>query len=87
MCYQRNIKRQFEFLQSRGVNNANFLHKDTGVDAVIGQTCDGQPMLRKWPATWRAPRDKHMALGLESLVTLKGGEYFFAPSINFLKSL
>lgn len=87
LCYQRDIARQFEFLQSRWANNPNFLHTATGVDPVIGCMSGKAPVAQRWPTAWGAPREEHKPFDFESFVKFQGGEYFFAPSIHFLKSL
>jgi Dyp-type peroxidase family len=87
MCYQRDIKRQFEFLQSRWANNANFLRENTGVDPMLGHMSVRKPVPQKWPPSWGAPRAAHQPVNFGNFVTLRGGEYFFAPSITFLKNL
>jgi Dyp-type peroxidase family len=86
MCYQRDIKKQFESLQFLQANNANFVRENTGIDPIIGRMRGGQPQ-QKWPAAWGAPRTEHQPYSFGSFVTLKGGEYFFAPSMSFLKNL
>ena len=69
----------------------------TGIDAVIGQAISGQmdpsPGIgvqgeppRHWPAAWGKPTVSVKA-DFARFVTLKGGEYLFAPSVGFLKSL
>jgi Dyp-type peroxidase family len=90
LCFQANIKKQFEFIQRTWVDNPGFPNgtlpgsKNTGYDPLIGQKTDeGQ----RWPKKWgdkNAGRDR---ISFKSAVTLKGGEYFFAPSIAFLQSL
>jgi Dyp-type peroxidase family len=87
MCYQSDIHRQFEFLQRVWADNPGFpvglAVPDTGTDALIGQALEGPP--QGWPVPWgRSPRTR---LRIGSYVTLKGGEYFFAPSISFLRGI
>jgi len=87
MCYQRDIGRQFEFLQRR----ANGL-PGRPMDPLAGQAAPGAPA--PWPPRYgqplrvlypsRAPRRGRREV---PLVALKGGEYFFAPSLPFLKGL
>jgi len=91
LCFQRNIEDQFEFMQRTWADNEHFptgipslglLQKDTGDDPVIGQDPDES---QRWPKTWGEKGRK--AFNFESAVRLEGGEYFFAPSIPFLRSL
>jgi len=80
-------KDKFEFLQSRWANNTNFLREPTGVDPIIGHARDGESVAQRWPHAWGAPRAAHQSVPFGSFVTLQGGEYLFAPSINFSKPL
>lgn len=80
MCYQKDIQNQFEYIQQ--VANENDLPQSgSGTDPVIGQG----PLK---PGSWRPP---HFGKGIdyifERTVTLKGGEYFFAPSISLLATV
>ncbi len=93
MCFQQNIEDQFEFLQRTWVDNEHFptgiptlgiFQKDTGDDPLIGQDRDeGQ----RWAKSWGNEAGGKKTFNFESAVRLKGGEYFFAPSIPFLRSL
>jgi len=79
-CYQTSIEQQFEFVQSRWVNDPNFPKAGAGQDPVISQNTasrsfampDGQPALLELLKQW---------------VTTTGGEYFFQPSISALERL
>ncbi|HEY0085487.1 MAG TPA: hypothetical protein VGB65_06215 [Allosphingosinicella sp.] len=91
MCFQASIKRQFQFIQRTWVDNPNFpvsllnpLAKDTGDDPLIGQDPDET---QRWPKKWGEETAGRKSFNFEAAVTLKGGEYFFAPSIPFLLSL
>jgi Dyp-type peroxidase family len=88
LCFQRDIDDQFEFIQRTWVDNVIFprgilFQKDTGDDPLIGQD-PGEP--QQWPS-WGKKDAKKKPFNFESAVTLKGGEYFFAPSVPFLRSL
>ena len=88
MCYQRDIGEQFEFLQSRWANNADFVREKTGIDPIIGQPRAGDESLpQQWPRQWQAPPQTGEPFSFHGFVALKGGEYFFVPSIRFLRSL
>lgn len=86
MCFQSNIANQFVFMQSSWVNNQGFVNGDTGIDPVAGQSTGGL-FDQKWQATWGPPKDPNPTRSLfEGFVKMKGGEYFFAPCMEFLKS-
>lgn len=88
MCYQRDIAAQFEFLQARWADDPDFIRHGTGIDPVIGQSQDGgEPPTQHWPTAWGAPRSTHQPFRFHGFVQLRGGEYFFAPSIRVLKTL
>ena len=92
MCFQANVERQFEFIQRTWCDNPNFpdnvlnlpFQDDTGDDPLIGQD---QNERQRWPKKWGDKDAGRQKFNLESPVTLKGGEYFFAPSMPFLTGL
>lgn len=102
MCFQSSIANQFAFIQSRWVNEEGFVRGGTGIDPVIGQSARPgvgvpPPIPQQWPVQWGPqpdpanpgntvpPQTRPFSFG--GFVTLKGGEFFFAPSIPFLKVL
>jgi Dyp-type peroxidase family len=88
LCYQKNIAKQFEFLQYALASNPRFPSKqEPGIDGLIGQPGSSGVGLQKWPARWKEPRAHQRPFDFYGFVTLKGGEYFFAPSIYFLRHL
>ncbi|MHC0430804.1 Dyp-type peroxidase [Streptomyces sp. O3] len=87
LCAQRSIRDQFEFMQESWCNDVDFVvgknkgEPKTGQDPVVGQ---GRPTPEpRWPRTYGAP-GATFPKGIEESVTLRGGEYFFVPSIPFL---
>ena len=92
MCFQANIEKQFEFIQRTWCDNPNFpdnvfnlpFKDETGDDPLIGQD---QNEKQRWPKQWGNSGAGREKFNFESPVTLKGGEYFFAPSLPFLKAL
>ena len=89
MCFQQNVEDQFELIQRTWVDNKIFpagilFQTDTGDDPLIGQDRDEA---QRWPKRWGDKEAGKKTFNFESAVTLKGGEYFFAPSLPFLRSL
>ena len=82
MCYQGSIVNQFDFMQNNWVDNPDFLNTDNGIDAVIGQ---GNNLNKNWPTIYGGNGRQTLSFG--KFVHMKGGEYFFTPSISFLKTV
>jgi len=86
MCFQSNLADQFGFLQKIYANSPDFAKTGTGIDPVIGQKeLNACPMAQHWPREWGKAGEKDFHFG--DFVKLKGGEFFFSPSIPFLKGL
>lgn len=98
LCFQSDIDHQFEFLQRTWVDNPLFpnpisnpsnptLH-EVGDDPLIGQDKNTNTRAgQHWPKRWGDPGAGTTQFNFQSAVTLRGGEYFFAPSLPFLSSL
>jgi Dyp-type peroxidase family len=83
MCFQADIGNQFEFIQRNWSNNASFPAARTGLDPVTGQ---GARSSQSWPRAWgEASAPARADFG--GFVTMKGGAYFFAPSLEFFAGL
>jgi Dyp-type peroxidase family len=87
MCFQKDISSQFEFLQQIWANNENFPKPGTGVDGVIGQTGGAPASPQPWPTKYGDDSSPPRAFDFANFVTMKGGEYFFCPSISGIKKL
>lgn len=87
LCFQADIDSQFNFLQDRWANPDRFVKVGVGTDPVIGQPGCNQdsPVQHKWPQKWGEADT--VDYPFQKSITLKGGEYFFAPSISFLTHL
>ncbi|HEX6369992.1 MAG TPA: hypothetical protein VF006_13815 [Longimicrobium sp.] len=92
MCFQADVDAQFEFIQRTWVDNEHFptsvltlglIHRDTGDDPLIGQD---RNEAQRWPRKWGDANAGRKTFNFEAAVTLGGGEYFFAPSLSFLRS-
>ena len=90
MCFQSSITDQFAFMQASWVNNEGFLLPATGLDPVIAQApAAPTPIAQTWHPEFGKPSPPAATVpfSFKQFVTLKGGEFFFAPSIPFLKGL
>jgi Dyp-type peroxidase family len=94
MCYQRSIETQFEELQSHWANDAWFPLEPTeklkGVDPLIGsrdtrEMENGKPLLQQ--PLWPSRSGNMVPFEIPQCVRLQGGEYFFVPSISFIRKL
>ena len=81
LCFQANIENQFNFMQARWSNPDRFVKVGVGPDPLIGQPKGTQ----QFPKTWGESDTQEY--GFKLWVKMKGGEYFFAPSISFLTHL
>jgi Dyp-type peroxidase family len=82
MSYQSNIKNQFEYIQKLA-NNTDC--KNPVLDPIIGQ--DGNKNESNGPIPNPYDSGKFEPVSFESFVHLKGGEYFYAPSMAFLRKI
>jgi len=96
MCFQNSIRNQFAFMQRNWVNDEGFPPSNsvtTGIDPIIGQAPPDQtPTPQKWRPQWGVSEaadpagDEPKDFSFHGFVRLKGGEFFFAPSMPFLKT-
>jgi Dyp-type peroxidase family len=87
MAFNADLGNQFEFTQAKWVNNERFpfgtQFPEPGLDPVIGQGVRGPVHYApEWGGT-----DQVETADAAQAVTLKGGQYFFVPSLAFLGTL
>jgi deferrochelatase/peroxidase EfeB len=86
LCVQSDLN-NFE-IQQAGSDSSDFATAGVGVDATIGHS------LKPSPQTWITPTDgsstspaPEVQFAFANFVTLRGGEYFFLPSMTFFTGL
>jgi Dyp-type peroxidase family len=88
MCFQSDIHRQFEHIQRRWADSRLFprslLFWRAGNDPLLGQRRDAYSRQR-WRTQWGGSAVLREHFG--GFVGLRGGEYFFTPSIAFFRRL
>lgn len=86
MAYNHSLSSQFEFTQKTWANSNAFPSGGTGpkLDPVIGQ---GAAVQQNWPKEWDNIGNGTTPFSFQNFVKMRGGEYFFAPSLTFLKAL
>jgi deferrochelatase/peroxidase EfeB len=86
ICLNANIQRQFEFLQNAWIANTKFSGLTGESDPLLGnrQSLPGCPVTGNFtmPGGGSVPR---RVLGLPQFVAVRGGAYFFLPSLRALR--
>lgn len=80
MCFQSDIGNQFEYIQ-KSLYATNI---GLGIDSITGHT-RVFTQAQEWPDQWNG--SDRVTSSFAKVVKVKGGEYFFAPSISFLKNI
>lgn len=84
-CYQSSIENGYQFIQREWINEKNFSKANAGFDIFTAQPPNEGPL----NVTLFDPSQKPIKTKLpdfQKVVTMKGGEYFFVPSIDALKN-
>jgi len=86
ICFSGNISRQFEFVQQTWINNPKFagLYEDT--DPLIGDRAPRE-IRRASGFTEQAMPARRRVSNLPQFVSVRGGAYFFMPSIRAVRYL
>jgi Dyp-type peroxidase family len=92
MCFQSNLKKQFNFIQQTWVNNPKFNPRTFGLGSIFGRNPGIDPLIgqgNKGSQGWPKEYDKRKEVDFDfaGFIKMRGGEYFFAPSIGFLKNI
>ncbi|MGW4475827.1 Dyp-type peroxidase [Nonomuraea sp. NPDC004354] len=85
MAFNSSLENQFEFTQRDWADNADFLNPGTGHDPVIGQGV--RDIKVAFPKVWGRPEQSAPQAQVAQTVTMRGGEYFFMPSLAYLRAL
>ena len=85
-CFNANISKQFEFLQYTWANSPKFKRLYADPDPIIGVR-ENPPDGAEQNFTIPQPTVNKVITDLQSFVTVKGGAYFFFPSITFIRFL
>lgn len=85
---QAGADNQFVFTQQRWANGVGFPQAPSppGLDALIGQDAT-QAGGQVHPKKWDDASGGTEPFDFKGFVTMKGGEFFFAPSLTFLRGL
>lgn len=85
ICLNANILRQFEFLQNAWMNSTKFSGLTGESDPLLGnrKPIPGCPVTSEFTAPQKDGASRRV-LGLPQFVTLRGGAYFFLPSLRAL---
>lgn len=81
VCYQADIERQFEFVQSAWLGDGNAFALGTDQDPFLGDPTDGTGWMRIEQGPTQAPL---LIPAFQDTVTVGGGGYFLLPSITAL---
>jgi Dyp-type peroxidase family len=86
MAYMADLEAQFEFTQQSWANNPDFVRPGTGSDPVMGQSDTASAHLHTY-LDGHTPGATPSQHSFANFVHMRGGEYFFAPSLSFLRGM
>jgi Dyp-type peroxidase family len=82
LCVNADLRRQFEFIQQTWINNPYFNNLHNERDPLVGYNPDDSDRKMTIPQEPIASK-----CSLPNFVTMKGGGYFFVPSLSALRFL
>jgi deferrochelatase/peroxidase EfeB len=74
-------------LQQGGCDSNDFAPVGVGVDATIGHLANPVPQTFLTPLKGATAKEAFVRMTFANFVTLRGGEYFFLPSMGFFQTL
>ena len=87
ICFNANIELQFEFIQHVWANNNQSGNYSNDIDMIIGVQPEGNPANGSGQFTIQnKPVNEYYNI-VEQFVTIKGGAYFFFPSLTCIEFL
>ena len=87
ICFNADFELQFEFIQHVWSNNNQMRHLTNDIDVIIGVADPNNPdSLARQFTIEKEPVNEHYS-GWDQYVTIKGGAYYFFPSITALNYL
>ena len=85
-CYQKSIVDQFEHIQANWASNRRFPRDGDRADRIVGQRF-GRVSENPWNKSWGVSGEESIPFDMGNIVWLKGGEYFYTPSIRYFEAL
>ena len=86
MSYQASIENQFEFILKNWSNNQSFPEENVGIDPILGN--GNNNVIQHWNTKWDdLSQQSKKPFDFSDVVKFKGGEYFYTPSLTFLKEI
>lgn len=87
ICFNSNIELQFEFIQHTWSNDNQTQHLSDDIDILIGMPEKHNPDQSRGQFTVQNQPVNEYYEGWEQFVTIRGGAYYFFPSLTTLKYL
>jgi Dyp-type peroxidase family len=84
LCFQSRIHDQFAYIHRKWAN-VDFPFAGTGIDPLIGRPGFQQSPDQQWQTGWGEKPNGWF--DFSGVITCRGGEFFFAPSLPFLQGL
>lgn len=87
ICFNASLELQYEFVQHVWANNNQMRHLTNDVDVIVGVPDENNPNNPTMQFTVQSEPVNKFYEGWKQFVTIRGGAYFFFPSISTLNFL